>query len=261
MAYENIIYQKKDNVATITLNRPKRLNALNEKMMGEMIEALDQIARDDEVRSVILTGGGKLFGAGADIEYISEIKSSVNAHNFFPTKATPLYRKLYELPKVVIAAVSGVALGGCFELVMCCDLRIASDTATFGMPEITLGVMPGGGGTQLLCRLVGLAKGKEMLFTGKTIDAQEALRIGLVNRVVPVESLEEESRKLAIELAAKPQFALRMIKLAANMNFELSLRAGLEYEARLFEMTFSTKDYVEGTTAFMEKRKPRFNDS
>jgi len=242
MTYENIIYQKKDSIAIITLNRPKRLNALNEQMMGEMIEVLDLAAKDADVRSVILTGGSKLFGVGADIEYISEIKSSVNAHNFFPSKATPLYRKIYELPKVVIAAVSGVALGGCFELVLACDLRIASDTATFGLPEITLGVMPGGGGTQLLCRLVGMAKGKEMLFTGKTIDAQEALKMGLINKVVPVESLEEEAKKLALELAAKPQFALRMIKLAANMNLELPLRAGLEYEARLFEMIFSTKD-------------------
>ncbi|KJS15743.1 MAG: hypothetical protein VR69_12045 [Peptococcaceae bacterium BRH_c4b] len=261
MPYKTIILSKENGIATIQLDRPTKLNALNKQLFIELARALDDLSADRETKVVILYGNDKIFGAGADLRMISSSASTaVEAHYFFEQEATPVYHKLAKIGKPVIAAISGLAFGGVFELALACDLRIASETATFGLPEISLGLLPGGGGTQRLPRIVGLTKAKEMLFTGDTIDANEAYRIGLVNKVVAPDMLLEEARYMAEKLVRKSSFALKMIKTAVDTGYELPLDAALEYEGRCFEMLFSTDDAHEGINAFIEKRKPIFTD-
>ncbi|MBE0616683.1 MAG: enoyl-CoA hydratase/isomerase family protein, partial [Proteobacteria bacterium] len=217
---------------------------------------LTDIEYDDHVGAVIITGSDKAFGAGADLKMISDLDGTVAAHRFFGRLGGEPYRRLASMGKPTIAAVAGLALGGACEVALACDLRIAADNASFGLPEVKLGLLPGGGGTQRLPRLVGVTKAKELLFTGDPIDAQEAYRIGLVNKVVPLERLLEEAQAMAARIASRPAFALRMIGAAVDGGVDLPLDAALAYEARCFEMLFSTEDEREGVQAFVEKRKP-----
>jgi enoyl-CoA hydratase len=255
MEFETLIYKKENGVGTITLNRPQQRNALNEVVAKELEVLVKEIATDESVRVVILTGGKDFFAAGADIKMVSTLSSSFKAYDFSQLGTFSLLAKL---EKPVIAAISGFALGGGLELVLACDIRIASETAVFGQPEINLGIIPGAGGTQRLPRIVGLTKAKEMLFTGDPIDAKEAYRIGLVNKVVPVESLMEEALKLAQKIASKPAMAVKATKMALNTGMNLDLESALKFESQTFGMLFSTHDQKEGVSAFIEKRKPVF---
>jgi enoyl-CoA hydratase/carnithine racemase len=256
---KTLIFEKREAVGIITLNRPSKMNALNAELMAELDEILRAIAGDNTIRAVILTGGEKVFAAGADISELAAITTSVDAHPF-AEKAQALFKKLAELPQPVIAAVGGPALGGGCELAMSCDLRIASENASFGLPEVKLGLLPGGGGTQRLPRLVGPAAAKELLFCGDPIGAAEAYRIGLVNRVSSPDRLMEEAMALAGKLAERPRFALQTIKRLVNEGLNMDLHSALAHESRCFEILFSTDDQKEGLKAFMEKRKPVFHE-
>ncbi len=258
MSYETIVFEKDKNIATITLNRPKAYNALNLKMFEELKRVFAQIEADEDVRVIIITGSGKFFAAGADISEISKIESPSDAHHFL--KQADIFQIIEDFDRPVIAAISGLALGGGCELCLACDLRIAAENAVFGQPEIKIGVIPGGGGTQRLPRLIGMTKAKELLFTGETIDAAEAHRLGFVNKVVPLPDLIVEARALAMKIASMPGVALKMTKFAVNGGMSMDLRSALAYEARCFELLFSTKDQKEGTGAFLEKRKPLFRN-
>jgi len=254
MGFETIMYEKEEGVGIIKINRPKSLNALNRQLIEEMSRVLDDIRADDEVRAVIITGSEKFFGAGADIKEIKDLDAPVDAYAFV-SRAQAMYNRIEDLDKPVIAAVSGLALGGGCELTMACDIRIAAENARFGQPEIKIGVIPGGGGTQRLPRLVGVGRAKELLFSGDPIDAAEAHRIGLVNKVVPVENLMDEARNMARTYCERPTFAMKMTKTAVNEGMNMDLRAALAYETRCFEILFSTEDQKEGMNAFVEKRK------
>ncbi len=256
MEYTSILYEKSGGVGTITLNRPKSMNALSRTLLEELGHALQQMALDDDTKCVILAGHEKFFAAGADITEVVNIISPADAYQF--SKSVDFIRRMEDFDKPVIAAVSGMALGGGCELALACDLRIAAENAQFGLPEIKIGVMPGAGGTQRLPRLIGAGKAKELLYTGDFVDAAEAYRLGLVNRVVPVDSLMDEARALAKKIAARPGIAVRMIKLAVEGGLSMDVKSAIAYEARCFETLFSTEDRVEGMKAFVEKRKPVF---
>jgi enoyl-CoA hydratase len=255
MGYNSVIYEKEEGIGIITLNRPKRMNALDRTSIGEIIQLIDEISNDNEVAVVIIKGSKKYFCVGADIEDVIGITSCVDAHQWF-NQGQEVMNDIENLEKPVIAAVSGPALGGGCELALACDIRIAADNAIFGQPEIKLGVLPGGGGTQRLTRLISIGKAKEMLFTGDVIDAKEAYRIGLVNKVVGLESLMDEVKELAYKMASRPAFALKMTKTVINRGINMDLQSALAYEARCVEMLFSTEDKNEGMKAFIEKRKP-----
>ncbi len=257
MEYQTILYEVENGIALIRLNRPKSLNALNHELVGELGAVFDRIGSDDAIGAVIVTGSEKAFAAGADIKEIVEIASPVAAHSFI-SRIHVVFNKIERLSKPVIAAVSGFALGGGCELALVCDIRIASESAIFGLPEIKIGVIPGGGGTQRLPRLIGLGRAKELLFGGDSIDAMEAYRIGLVNKVVPVDSLLNEARKTAEKFIAQPGFALRILKMLVNDGINMDLRSALAHERRSFEVLFSTEDRKEGMQAFIEKRKAAF---
>ena len=206
---------------------------------------------------MIITRSERVFGAGADIKEIKGICTPVEAHSF-ASRIQSLFNKIEGLEKPIIAAVSGLVLGGGCELAMACDIRIAAENAMFGQPEIKIGVIPGGGGTQRLPRLVGVGRAKELLFSGDSIDAREAYRIGLVNKVVAGGLLMDEAKKIAIKLAGQPAIALKMIKTSVNQGLNMDLPSALDYEARCFEILFSTEDQKEGMKAFIEKRSPAF---
>ncbi|OGO59842.1 MAG: hypothetical protein A2Z36_00020 [Chloroflexi bacterium RBG_19FT_COMBO_48_23] len=257
MQFETIIYEKKDNVAWITLNRPEKYNAQNQTLRSEVVAALDDAKDDDEVRVIVLTGAGdKAFSAGADISnFVDWTTISVITTN---KGAKRPYNFIREIPKPVIAMVNGMALGGGCELAMSCDIIIASDNARFGQPEISVGVIPGGTGTQILPRLVGEKKAREMIFTGDPISAEEALRIGLVNKVVPPDKLRETVDELIKKLKSKSPAILKFAKLAVNKSLDTPLSIGIECEADLFAMCFGTQDQKEGAKAFLEKRPPNY---
>lgn len=257
MEFKSIEFSVEDGIATITLNRPEAMNALNRDLIGELEEAVDQIGQDPKVRVVVITGAGeKAFAAGADI-YEFKTMNAVEALNFVQ-QVQRVYNKIERLPQPVLAAVNGYALGGGCELMMACDIIYACEHAKFGLPEINLGLIPGAGGTQRLPRLIGEPRAKEMLFTGEMIDAQEACRIGLVNRVVPADELMPEVRKLAERIKSKSSVALRAVKEAVEEGYDLDLVKGLAIEAKLLALCFSTEDKEEGVAAFLEKRKPVF---
>lgn len=258
MEYTTILYEKGASIGTITLNRPKSMNALNSTLLGELSYVFNEIAKDDDVKVVIITGSDKFFAAGADITEIANIATPGDAYDFLQT--ADVFRKLEDFDKPIIAVIRGLALGGGCEIAMACDLRIAAENAVFGQPEIRIGVIPGGGGTQRLPRLIGVAKAKELLYTGDNIDAQEAYRLGLVNKVVPVESAMDEARKMASKITRQPGLALRATKLAVNGGMSMDMKSAMAYEARCFEILFSTEDQKEGMKAFVEKRKPEFKD-
>jgi enoyl-CoA hydratase len=256
MVYENLLIEREDNVAIVTINRPKVLNALNGATVCELGEAFSELAADPEARAVVLTGaGGKAFAAGADISEFNDLVSAREATNF-GLRGQGVLNHIESLPKPVIAAINGFALGGGCELAMACDIRLAADTARLGQPEINLGIIPGYGGTQRLARLVGRGAAKLLCMSGDPLDAAEALRIGLVDRVVPATDLLDEAKQLARRLAGKAPVALASIKQAINVGLEGSLAEGLAYEAAQFGLVFDTEDRVEGVTAFQEKRKP-----
>ncbi len=223
MAYETIIYEKEEGVGILTLNRPEKRNAISPQLAAEVDDVLDKATTDEEVKVLIVTGGTETFSAGMDI------KVGPGSGGRRESTIFSIVDGLAAFEKPVIAAISGFTLGGGAELAMVCDLLIASNTALFGFPEVNMGAMPGAGGTQRLPRLVGLAKAKELLWSGERIDAQEAHRIGLVNKVVPVESLMEETKKLAQALAGKAPLALKMIKKCVNDGMQMDLASGLQY--------------------------------
>lgn len=256
MNYETILYKKEDGKGIIIFNRPDKLNALDQKVFEELSIVFKEADGDPEVKVLILTGGVDLFGAGADIQMLSNWKSSAECYIF--TGENQAYHLLENLGKPTVAAIGGFCLGGMLELALCCDFRICADNAKFGLPEVKLGLLPGGGGTQRLPRLIGMTKAKELVFLGDFIDGQEAHRLGLVNRVVPKDLLELETNKLVKRLISRPSFGLRVIKGIMNAGINTSLREGLEIERQGFTILFSTDDKKEGMAAFMEKRKPEF---
>jgi enoyl-CoA hydratase len=253
--YKNILIEVQDSFAVITLNRPQVLNALNHELISELVSALEECDSDDAVRAIILTGGDKVFAAGADIKEMSgETTISIMLKDRFST-----WDKIRRTKKPIIAAVSGYALGGGCELVMNCDIVIASETAQFGQPEINIGVIPGAGGTQRLTRLVGKNKAMEMILTGSRITAQEAKTLGLVNKIAPVELYMDEAKAMAREIALKSPLAVRLAKEAILKGFELPLSEALEFERKNFYTLFSSEDQKEGMKAFIEKRNAVFS--
>lgn len=253
--YETITVERPgDRVALITLNRPKALNALNLPAMREITAAAAELGQDPGVGAIVLTGSAKAFAAGADIKEMQpQSFSDVYAADWFAG-----WDALSRVRVPLIAAVSGYALGGGCELAMMCDVLIAADNAKFGQPEITLGVIPGMGGSQRLTRAIGKAKAMDLCLTGRMIDAAEAERSGLVSRVVPAESLHEEALAVAAKIASMSRPAAMMVKEAVNQAFESGLSDGLRFERRLFHGTFATQDQKEGMAAFTEKREPKF---
>ncbi|MBY6003895.1 enoyl-CoA hydratase [Salipiger bermudensis] len=257
MAYETIIVEIDDHVATITLNRPDALNALNSHLLQELAQALGELDANDKVRCIILTGSAKAFAAGADIKEMSE-KSFVDM--FLGDFFEPATEAVSKVRKPVIAAVAGYALGGGCELAMMCDFIIAADNAKFGQPEINLGVIAGIGGTQRLTRYVGKSKSMDMHLTGRFMDAEEAERAGLVSRIVPAKQLMEETKQAAEKIAEKSMLASIAAKQAVNRSYETTLTEGLLFERRLFHSLFATEDQKEGMAAFQEKRTAQFRD-
>jgi len=255
--YETLILEKKGKVGIITFNRPKTLNAMNRQTFLELETVLDEAEIDEDLRVIILTGQGeRAFVAGTDILEMYHLTSS-QARDF-ALRAKGAIDRIENLGKPVIAAVNGVALGGGCEIALACDLRIAVENARFGFPEITLGIIPGSGGTQRLQRLIGISRAKQMIFTGEIIDAETALRIGLVNQVVSPNSLMQEAAGLAERMAGFGGVALRMAKAAINKGGTIGLGEALHYEIECFSQCFATNDQKEGMAAFLEKRKPRF---
>ncbi|MCH8835540.1 MAG: enoyl-CoA hydratase [Proteobacteria bacterium] len=257
MAYENIIAEKKGRVGLITFNRAKALNALNAALIAELEQALDSFEADDEVGAIVITGNDKAFAAGADIKEMQD-KTFIDA--YLGDFITRDWERIATCRKPVIAAVAGYALGGGCEIAMMCDFILAADNARFGQPEITLGTMPGAGGTQRLARLAGKSKAMEMCLTGRMMDAEEAERIGLVSRIVPVAELVEEALKTAETIAGMSRPAVLMTKEAVNRAYETTLSEGIRFERRLFHATFATEDQKEGMAAFTEKRQPKFTN-
>jgi enoyl-CoA hydratase len=254
---QNLKVQKKDGIVTIELYRPQKKNSLNAELRHELEECLAALAQDREAKAVIVTGGEEVFCAGADISEIEGTSTGEAAYTH-AREFQILFDKVEALPQPVIAAVSGYALGGGCELALACDFRFASNTARFGLPEIKIGAFPGGGGTQRLRRVVGVAKAKEMIFVGDPITAEEALAVGLVSRVIPKENLMEETNGFAAKLAALPRLAMQASKMLINRSQEVDLPLGLELEARTFGALATSRDLAEGTKAFLEKRKPIF---
>ncbi len=258
MAYEHIIFEVLDGIVTITFNRPKALNALNHALLNEFSDALDQIARDENNRVLILTGAGeKAFVAGADIRELAQCDALDG--KLFAQLGQQTISKLQSLAIPVIAAVNGFALGGGSEIALAADFIYASESATFGLPEITLGLIPGFGGTQRLSRLIGKNRAKELIFTGRMLPAAEALEIGMVNRVCPPEELMPAAIKTAKAMAAKGKVALRAAKQAIETGCNVDLTTGLAIEIDAFALCMASEDAKEGTQAFLEKRKPMFS--
>ncbi len=256
MSYETLLTETRGTVAIVTLNRPKALNALNSTVMAELTDAFAGFAKDDAIGAIVLTGSEKAFAAGADIKEMQSL-DFVDAYvNDFISG----WEAIASTRKPVIAAVSGFALGGGCELAMMCDFIIASETAKFGQPEITLGVIPGMGGSQRLTRAVGKAKAMDLVLTGRMMDAAEAERAGLVSRIVAPERLIDEAVEAAAKIASFPRAAVLMGKEAVARSFETTLGEGLRFERRLFHSLFATADQKEGMAAFVEKRKPSFSN-
>lgn len=256
MDYETLIVEKRDNVGVITLNRPQALNALNAALLKELRHILASFSTDDSIGAIVITGSQKAFAAGADIKEMQSL-DFVDAYlgDFLGG-----WDDVAASRKPVIAAVSGFALGGGCELAMMCDFIIAADSAKFGQPEITLGIIPGMGGSQRLTRAVGKAKAMDMVLTGRKMDAQEAERAGLVSRIVPQERLMDEAVEAAGVIASLSRASVLMAKESVNRSFEGTLSEGLRFERRLFQSLFATQDQKEGMAAFAEKRKPVFRN-
>jgi enoyl-CoA hydratase len=255
-----LLLEQGDGIALITINNPKALNALTLDTFRALADLLDRLEEDADVRVLLLTGAGeKAFVAGGDIRYLESL--DVEGARAFALLAQRLFDRIETFPKPVIAVVNGYALGGGCELAMACDLRIASETARFGQPEVKLGIIPGFAGTQRLARLVGKGRAKELVFSGEMIDAREAWRIGLVNRVVPAEALLAEARAVAATMVNKSASAIRLAKEAIENGLEMDFARAARYEADLFALCFATADAREGLKAFVEKRPAKFTGS
>ncbi|MFN7226696.1 MAG: enoyl-CoA hydratase [Holosporales bacterium] len=257
MSFETLTVERKSGYALITFNRPKVLNALSSAGMAELTAAVDDLEKDNAVAAIILTGSEKAFAAGADI---AEMQAKTWPHTYLEDFITDGWERLASARKPLIAAVSGFALGGGNEVAMMCDIILASDTAKFGQPEISLGIIPGAGGTQRLTRAVGKAKAMEMILTGRMIDAAEAERIGLVSRIVPAAELLAEAEKVAAKIAGFSRPSVLLAKESVNRAFETTLTEGVRFERRAFQSLFATFDQKEGMTAFREKRSPVFKN-
>ena len=255
MNYDTILTEKRGAVGLITLNRPEALNALSSPLMAELAQALDGFEAEGDVGAIVLTGNEKAFAAGADIK---EMQNKSDMDVYLSDFITSGWERILMCRKPVVAAVAGYALGGGCELAMMCDFIIAADNAKFGQPEITLGVIPGAGGTQRLTRFVGKSKAMEMCLTGRMMDAQEAERAGLVSRVVPLADLLDEAVKTGQKIAELSRPVVMMIKESVNRAYETTLAEGIHFERRLFHSAFATEDQKEGMAAFIEKRKPNF---
>jgi enoyl-CoA hydratase len=255
--YANLLFQVENGVGMITINRPKALNALNYDTLQDLSDIFDQMTGDDTVKTVIITGSGeKSFVAGADITAMLPM-SAVEGRKWAKF-AQGIFNKIENFPRPVIAAVNGFALGGGCELAMACDIRIASEKAKFGQPEVSLGIPPGFGGTQRLPRLVGKGRAKELLFTGDMIDAAEAYRIGLVNQVTKPEALLDKAKSMAQKIMSRGPVAVELCKAAVNEGLDVDLESGVAFEAEIFGLCFATADQKEGMSAFVEKRKAVF---
>ena len=257
MKLENIIYNKANKIATITLNRPKFLNALCDQLIEEINYILDLLSKDDEVHVVILKGSNKAFAAGADINEMKDLKLISHIKKDFIKP----WEKISKFKKPIIASVAGYALGGGCEIAMMCDIIIAANNAKFGQPEISLGTIPAAGGTQRLVKSVGKSKAMELVLSGSTMTAEEALSYGLVSKVVPLEDLDNETINLAENIANKSLPILILAKEAILRSFESTLSEGMINERRLFQSTFELKDRKEGMLAFLEKRSPKFKNN
>ena len=259
MELKNIILEKEGHLAIVTINRPKALNALNSETLKDLNVVLDDLQNDSNIYSVILTGSGeKAFVAGADISEMKDLSEEEGRE--FGLLGNKVFRRLENLGKPVIAAISGFALGGGCELAMACDIRIASEKAKFAQPEAGLGITPGFGGTQRLPRLVGEGKAKELIYTCAIIKADEALRIGLVNKVVPLETLMDEAKAMANAIMVNAPIAVKLCKDAINRGMQVDIDAAIEIEAEDFGKCFATEDQKEGMTAFIEKRAKNFSN-
>jgi len=260
MEFKNIIYEKdkEKGIVKLTINRPEVRNALNAATRQELRNAIGEIEKDGNVRVVIITGAGeKAFISGADITAFKDA-TPIMMEESASTLGQQLFNDIENLSVPVIAMINGFCLGGGLELAMCCDIRIASENARFGQPEINVGILPGGGGTQRLPRLIGWGRAKELIYTGRIIEATEAEKLGVVDKVVPPERLGEEVEQLAETIASKSPLIIKLVKKAINKGMYTDLAAGLAYEKANFALCFATEDRKEGVTAFLEKRKPQF---
>lgn len=259
MEFDKIILEENDGIGYLTINQAKSLNALNSLILNEINEALDQIAASESIRVLVVSGAGeKAFVAGADIKEMQQL-NPLEAQAFSKL-GNEVFTKLANLGQPSIAAVNGFALGGGCELALSCDMRIASENALFGQPEVGLGITPGFGGTQRLARLVGSGIAKELIFSARNVKAEEALAIGLVNRVVPLEELKAEVNKLASKIASQSQTAVQFSKQAIDNGLEMPLEKGLDLETQAFALCFSAEDQKEGMAAFNEKRPAEFTN-
>jgi enoyl-CoA hydratase len=259
LAYQNLLFEKDNGIGIVTINRPQVLNALNSETFGELYQLFQEIEKDPEMRAAIMTGSGeKSFIAGTDVTVMMNLNAA--EARLFAGNAKKTCDLIYNLSKPVIAAVNGFALGGGCEVAMCADIRIASENARFGQPEITLGIIPGSGGTQRLARLIGIARTKELVYTGGMIDANSALTMGLVNKVVPLASLMTEAKEMAKKIIRNPGIALTLAKIAINSGENVDLATGLDVELQCFAQCFATEDQKEGMKAFVEKRKPQYKN-
>jgi len=254
MTYETIELTREDGVGIVTLNRPKVLNALNVQLMTELVDAFEELDRDADVRCIVLLGSDRAFAAGADI---NEMADAQPVDLLFENRFAR-WDKIRQVSKPIVAGVSGFCLGGGCELVMTCDIVIASETAQFGQPEINLGIMPGAGGTQRLTRAVGKAVAMDVILTGRSLSAAEALAAGLVSRVVSREGWRDETLAVARTIASKSPVSLRLAKDSVNHTYESFLQGGIDFERRAFYLLFASEDQTEGMRAFVEKRAPQF---
>ncbi|HSP87983.1 MAG TPA: enoyl-CoA hydratase-related protein [Ignavibacteriaceae bacterium] len=259
MSFQNLLIDIKDKIAIVTINRPDKLNALNSQTMAEIKNAFTELNNNSEVYVVILTGSGeKAFVAGADISELNKLDMIKGKD--FSEKGQEVFNTIENMNKPVIAAVNGFALGGGCEIALACHIRLASENAKFGQPEVNLGIIPGYGGTQRLTRLINSGRAMEYILTGDMIDANEAFRIGLVNHVYPLSELMNKAMEMAKKIILKGQNAVRLTIKAVNIVDEVSSKEGQNYEASLFALCCGTEDFKEGTTAFLEKRKPAFKN-
>jgi enoyl-CoA hydratase len=256
MSYKTILIEANAGICLITMNTPKTLNALSGEVIRELTDVIEKIENDKNIRVVIITGSGKAFVAGADIKYMSSL--SAEQARVFARDTTAVYQKIADSKKIFIAAINGFALGGGCEFALACDLRIASEYAKFGLPEVGLGILPGGGGTQRLSRFVGIQKAKEMILTGDPIKASEALEIGLVCRVTHADELIDCTYYLAQRILKNSPLAIKYAKECIKQSQELGLQSGIEYENAMFGLCFATPDQKEGMAAFIEKREVKF---
>jgi enoyl-CoA hydratase len=254
MSDELVLVERDERIAVCLLNRPQQLNALSDELMGALVEALDGLDRDDDVRCIVLGGSDRAFAAGADIGQLAQTSSI----EMYSQRRVDHWDQIRALRTPLVAAVSGFCLGGGCELALACDLIVASETARFGQPETGLGIIPGAGGTQRLTRAVGKALAMDVILSGRFLSADEALRAGLVARVVAKEAWLEEAKRVARDIAAKGPIANRLAKESVDRAYEGPLTLGVEYERRLLYLAFASEDAKEGLTAFLEKRKPEF---